>query len=144
MSATENLAASNLERLGRFQQALQIGDIATITSLVHPELTVTEPTGVPYAGVYRGPSGFMQLLGKISTTWTELKIEPKAVFGEPRGDVFAAQVELSGRSVATGKLFMTSFIELWRFRDSKVIELTPYYFDTYYLSEVTGLRTVEI
>jgi ketosteroid isomerase-like protein len=121
---------NNRERLQCLFDAFVAGDQATQESLFHPDFSITESEGLPYAGTYHGIAGWWALIEKIVSTYTEFSTQPLEIIGAPDGDRFAALHRLQGRVVATGKLVDQQIFELWVFKDEKVITVRPFYWDT--------------
>ena len=48
-------------------------------------------------------------------------------------DTLVVRFAISGKSRKTGKVFDSTVMELWRFRDDHLCEILPYYWDTHLL-----------
>jgi ketosteroid isomerase-like protein len=119
----------------RFMAATRTGDKATLAELVHPEFELIEPTGVPYEGTFRGLDGWRKLARAVIEAWDDFQVEPISFPGESV-DTLVVNLRLSGRSRKTGRPFSMSVLELWTFRDGKVIGISPHYFDTHLLAKI--------
>lgn len=119
----------------RFMAATRTGDKATLAEMVHPEFKLVEPTGVPYEGTFHGLDGWRKLARSVVEAWEDFKVEPIAFPGES-ADSLVVRLRLSGRSRKTGRPFDMSVLELWSFRDGKLIEISPHYFDTHLLAKI--------
>jgi ketosteroid isomerase-like protein len=119
----------------RFMAATRTGDKATLAELVHPEFELIEPTGVPYEGTFRGLDGWRKLARAVIEAWDDFHVEPISFPGESV-DTLVVNLRLSGRSRKTGRPFSMSVLELWTFRDGKVIGISPHYFDTHLLAKI--------
>lgn len=119
----------------RFMAATRTGDKAALGEMVHPEFELIEPTGVPYEGTFRGLDGWRKLARAVIEAWDEFQVEPLSFPGES-ADALVVHLRLSGRSRKTGRPFSMSVLELWTFRDGKVIGISPHYFDTHLLAEI--------
>ncbi|MBX3509556.1 MAG: nuclear transport factor 2 family protein [Hyphomonadaceae bacterium] len=115
--------------------ATRTGDKVTLAALVHPDFELIEPSGVPYEGTYRGVDGWRKLARAVVEAWEDFQVEPIAFPGEST-DTFTVHLKLSGKSRKTGRPFSMSVLELWKFRDGKLIELCPHYFDTHLLAKI--------
>lgn len=102
----------------------------------HKDFTVVEADGLPYAGTYRGAEGFLELIGRVTTQWSNLEIETLQVIGAPDGEVFAIEMSMTGVSSTSGKSFSTSVCELWTVKDDKIFSIKPYYWDTRRMAEL--------
>ncbi len=119
----------------RFMAATRTGDKAALAEMVHPEFELIEPTGVPYEGVFRGLDGWRRLARAVIDAWEDFKVEPINFPGES-ADTFVVNLRLSGRSRKTGRPFSMSVLELWTFRDGKLLSISPHYFDTNLLAKI--------
>lgn len=124
---------SHREFCERFVAAIQVGDRDAMAAMLHPDFVVVEPEGLPYRGVYRGVDGWFALTKAVIGAWGTFKLETLEHLGET-ADSFVVRFGLSGRSRKTGRSFETTVLELWRFKDGKLIEILPYYFDTHLLA----------
>lgn len=101
---------------------------------VHPDFVVRESAALPYAGIYKGVEGFRGLVRTVFTRFHRLNAEPgNYMEGD---DYVAAIVSLRGKGKQTGGNFETSVVELFRFKDGKVIEISPYYWDQQLINEI--------
>jgi ketosteroid isomerase-like protein len=115
--------------------ATRVGDKATLAEMVHAEFELVEPTGVPYEGVFRGLDGWRKLARAVVEAWEDFRVEPIAFPGESK-DTFVVHLRLSGRSRKTGRPFDMSVLEMWSFKDGKLIGISPHYFDTHLLAKI--------
>src|SRR4051794_10406665 len=91
-------AADAVENLVR---ALAEIDVEVLQRLVDPQVTVIEPEGLPYGGVYNGAEEFFgKLLPELAGPF-ELKIEDAKVFDG--GDAAAANMKVCYTSRRTGE-----------------------------------------
>ncbi len=119
----------------KFLAALNAADFNAMSEMVEPDFVVHEAAGLPYAGDFHGISGWKALSKAVVTTWKDFKLQPLEFLGETE-DTFVVRFALSGRSRKTGKPFETTVMELWRFRNDKLREIIPYYWDTHLLASV--------
>jgi uncharacterized protein len=135
VSKTGDEAVSHRPFFERFMAATRAGDKAALAEMVHPEFELIEPTGVPYEGTFRGLAGWRKLARAVVEAWEDFSVEPIAFPGESE-DSFVVKLRLSGRSRKTGRAFEMSVLELWTFRDGKLIGISPHYFDTHLLAKI--------
>lgn len=121
----------------RFLAALGIGDFETMGALMQPDFVVHEPAGLPYAGDFHGLDGWRELSSQIVAAWAGFKLLRKEFYGET-ADTLVVMLFLKGRSRKTGKRFETSVLELWRFREGRICEITPHYWDTHTLAALNS------
>ncbi|OYU34788.1 nuclear transport factor 2 family protein [Novosphingobium sp. PASSN1] len=118
-------------------KAWKDGDLDTIRTFVSPDMVILEPDSLPYRGVFKGPDGYARLYRLISDTWEDLVVEQGQVIGGDDEDALVIEYFTSGRSRATGRrLEREPSLALWKFRDGKVISMTPFNFDTVRIREV--------
>ena len=117
----------------QFLAALQSGDQAALGEMLHPEFEVEEAAGLPYGGVYRGIQGWLELSNAVIGTWSKFRLQLIEYAGES-ADSLVIRFAISGRSRKTGKPFESTVLELWKFKDGKLLRIHPYYFDTQLLA----------
>ena len=121
----------------RFLAALAIGDFDTLGTLLAPGFVVHEPAGLPYGGDYAGVEGWRTLSKAIVATWAGFRITAKEFCGETE-DSLVVRLFVQGRARKSGAPFETSVLELWKFRDGLLAEITPYYWDTQALAALNA------
>lgn len=115
--------------------ALERADFAAIGAMLEPDFAVHEAAGLPYAGTYRGIDGWRALSRAVVKTWVDFKFAPLEIFAcSP--DAVVVRFAIAGRSRKTGKAFDTTVLELWRFRNERLREIVPYYWDTFELATI--------
>ena len=124
MSENPNLAVQ-----ARFAAAVMAGDVATLQELSHPEMVLTQGAGTAYAGTYHGSAGFLEFLGKFAGALDLDGIDTIRVFQCDDPDALVCEFDLKSKLKATGERYDTTIMELWEFRDGKVIRIKPHYFD---------------
>jgi len=115
-----------------FLNASQIGDHETMAILLHPDAEIREADSLPYAGVYHGLEGFLNLVKTVFTSFRDTKVKIEDIIGE--GDMVIVLASLSGYSKHSDERFRMPVAEVWRVVDSRIRSITPYYFDTARLS----------
>jgi uncharacterized protein len=123
MSENPNLAVQ-----ARFAAAVMAGDVATLKELSHPEMVLTQGQGTPYAGTYLGASGFLEFLGKFAAALDLESIDTTRIFQSETG-ALVCEFDLKSTLKASGARYDTTLMELWEFKDGKVITIRPHYFD---------------
>ena len=133
-----NQPATNRESIERLFTAVLSNDRATADSLLDPDLTVYEPDGLPYAGVYKGHKGWWDLMEKINATWLDMKVEVVDLIGEPNGKQFGVYIRLSGCAAVSRKSFTHMLFERYTVVNRKLTEVHPHYWDTKALAELNS------
>lgn len=121
----------------RFLAALAAGDFDAVGAMLDPDFLLEEAAGLPYAGTYRGVDGWRALSKAIVATWGGFRARILEFPGET-ADTLVVRLAISGRSRKTGTPFESTVLELWRFRDGRLREIVPYYWDTHHLATIDG------
>jgi len=119
----------NLAIQQQFVTAVFAGDAATIRSLIAPGFELTQGSGMPYAGAYKGADGFLEFLGVFADTLEIEKLEPVRHFLSEDPDLIVFEFDIAAVHRATGRPFVSSLLETWAFRDGKVAWIKPHYFN---------------
>lgn len=104
--------------------ATAVGDFDAAEALLTDDFFITEADSLPMKGTYRGKTAlrdlFTQVMGMMDVAGLK---RGETTTG---GDFAICQVwfQFQDPSLAEGEL-----LELFRFRDGKVCEIRPYYFD---------------
>lgn len=107
------------------------GDTEALARLVDPELTIVEPDCLPYRGTFTGPEGYADLYRQITACWTDLEIEREAMIGGGEDEPLVIEYFTSATARLTGKrIEREPSLAIWKFRDGKVVAMTPFNFDT--------------
>lgn len=122
--------SGNVEIKDRFVAAVMAGDQDTISALADPGFELHEGSGMPFAGVYRGAEGFLRFLGIFFETLDIERLEPIRTYRTEDPDFIACEFEVRGTFRSTGKIFESSLVEIWRFRDGKVLSIKAHYFNS--------------
>jgi len=127
------MSQSNIEKVQAMFDAMAVGDFEQMKSYLHPDVVVTEADCLPYAGVYRGPDAYIQLVHTVVSTWDDLQLSVNAM--AESGDMVMVVSEFAGKNKA-GVAFNMPMTEVFYFTDGKISEVRPYYFDTHQLAEL--------
>lgn len=117
--------AQNLERTKRLYEISAAGDWAAVEEMLADDFVATEAAGLPYEGAYRGKDGLRQLYLKVMGMMDLEGLD--LVQMTVGGDWVIALVTMKARD-ADGP-FDIELAEGTRFRDGKVVEIKPFYFD---------------
>jgi ketosteroid isomerase-like protein len=119
----------NLVIQERFVAAVLAGDTDTIHALCAPEFELHEGSGLPFAGTYHGAAGFLDFLGLFNEMLDIHELAPVRTFTTDDPDWLIGELNLRATLRATGKPFASSLLEMWQFREGKVISIKPHYFN---------------
>ena len=122
------MSSTNKDVVKEYYRAALAGEIDTVRTLMHVELRVVEAASLPYGGVKTGPDGLVELLHEFYATWDNCQVWVKDLIAE--NDWVVALTEMSGTAKKSGISFTVPLSEVYRLKDNKIIEITPFYFDT--------------
>lgn len=123
----------NSEILEKMGASFRAQDMEGVMACLHPDMVVKEAESLPFGTEHRGPAEFMKLLAEVFSYWDEMSVESK--FKVEEGDRIVAFNEISGKGKQSGKAYTMMIAEAFRFKDGKIIEVVPFYFDTKKLLE---------
>jgi ketosteroid isomerase-like protein len=112
------------------------GDWETFMKEVTDETEFHEAPSLPYGGTYRGLADILRGAKWMAGAWEDFKFQ--ILQYTAGGDLVVVHVLISGMGRKTGKSFSMPIMEMWRFKDGKVTELRPFYFDTHRCVECFG------
>ena len=109
------------------------GDLGRFAELLEAhcarDLVVHEAGSLPYGGTHYGVSGFMTLLAEISGYIDATSMVVEAIAGDGDNVVLRARSKWIAPPYDEAPLEIV-VSEWWTFRDGKVVEVMPFYFDT--------------
>jgi|SRR5688572_16751175 ketosteroid isomerase-like protein len=103
-------------------------DIRMLATAFHPDVVVHEPKSLPYAGDWTGFEGIGALFRRMREVWSDLRVEQLEATRD--GDVVFMACTIDLTSCATGASITQPFAEVLRFKNDRLIEGTPFYYDT--------------
>lgn len=103
-------------------------DLDLLATAFHPEVVVHEPASLPYAGDWRGLDGIGRLFWTMRATWSELSVD--GLQAAKSGDTVLMSCSLRLTARSNGRSLVQPFAEVLHFEDGRLIEGTPFYFDT--------------
>lgn len=104
--------------------ATGVGDWDRAADMLADDLVIVEAPGLPMEGVYRGRNALKDLYGVVMGLLDVAALERKQL--TVGGDYAIAVITMR---FADPSLEPAELCELFRFRDGKVCEIRPYYFD---------------
>ena len=104
------------------------GNVEMLTGAFHRDVVVHEPQSLPYAGDWNGLEGIAALFQKMQESWSNVAVEN--LRAAQNDDVVLMSCTLSLTSRANGVTIKQPFAEVLRFRDGRLLEGTPFYYDT--------------
>ncbi|MEY2944006.1 MAG: hypothetical protein RLY97_2020 [Pseudomonadota bacterium] len=105
--------------------ATGVGDFDAAETMLTDDFFVTEAEGLPYAGVYKGKTALRELYTKVMSMMDVAGLEITA-HCTTDGEYACTLLQFS---FTDPKLAPAPLAEMYKFRDGKVCEIKPYYFD---------------
>lgn len=127
------MSQSNIDTVQAMFAAMAAGDFERMKTYLHPEVIVTEAECLPYPGLHKGPDAYIQLVHTVVNTWDDLKLAVHAM--AEKDDMVMVVSEFAGKN-KSGVAFNMPMTEVFYFKNGKVREVRPYYFDTHKLVEL--------
>ena len=128
------MAADNLDTIRRFYAAEAAylaaggGDFGPIAATLDPDVVIRQPASLPYGGEWRGHAGFEAWMRAFAEQWAALDVTGSELF--PVGDVVVGRSHVHATHKPTGRRVDWPLLQYFRFRDRRVLELWPFYWDT--------------
>src|SRR5262249_49564233 len=114
-------------------QALATIDAEVLKDLIHSDVEVIEPEGLPYGRVYKGADAFFgELLPQLAGPF-ELSIEDAKVFDG--GETAAANMTVVYTSRRTGETIRMPYVEIYSVEDGLITKIDVYPQDVTALTE---------
>lgn len=108
----------------RLYDATGVGDFDTAETMLSDDLVITEADGLPMAGVYRGKTALRELFTKVMGLMDVAGLEKVQTLSGGDYAITIVRFQFADPSLGSAEL-----CEMFRFRDGKVVEIKPYYFD---------------
>lgn len=130
---TENqlTAMEFLERMFEIELAfIQSGseDVEPLAEAFHPDVVVHEPQSLPYSGDWQGLHGVAALFYKMREVWSDMKVENLTAAREGATVFMTCTLHLTCR--VSGLAMTQPFAQVLRLQHERLIEATPFYYDT--------------
>jgi ketosteroid isomerase-like protein len=101
-----------------------VGDFETAESMMTDDFFITEADGLPMAGLYTGKSALRDLYAKVMGMMDVAGLERTFVSTSDNEAVCHVTFMFADPALKPAEL-----LELFRFREGKVCEIRPYYFE---------------
>jgi len=113
-----------------------VGDFDAVELLLTDDFFIREADDLPMAGEYRGKTALRELYTHVFGTLKVADLEPEGM--TVGGDYV---VNLTSFRFENPDLAPAQLAEVFRFRDDKVCEIRPYYFDAKPISDAWAYYT---
>lgn len=126
-------AAANIEIVREAYRGADAGSFERFYASFAEDAVGYEAEGIPYGGVYPGKEGCIRLNEALFKAWESLSWNVLELTGG--GDIVVVHLEMTFKPKG-GEAIKHPIMELWRFRDGKIIEIRPFYYDTHLIRQV--------
>lgn len=110
-------------------------DWDTYRANIHPDFRVVETESLPYAGIFPGIEGFLELIGQVFELYSEFEATPSTITSGENHVMVKVDIKMTGRK--SNKTINTQLIEVFKFEGDKLIEIRPFYFDTDLINSIS-------
>jgi ketosteroid isomerase-like protein len=124
---------SDVTVVQNFLNAFATGDVEKALGLLHDEVQVSEPAGLPTGGEYDGKPAFLGFLGKVAALYDVQVSGSRVIDG---GDIAVAIIDSTWTAHATGARLATQYVELYTVEDGLITALNVFPKDTRALYEL--------
>ena len=109
----------NVEFIESLWDAFGRGDLEKVAGGVAAEGEIVFPDSVPWGGTYRGPDGFIEVIERLTSYFTDFKVKPGMILGADDDHVVVV-ANVTGRGKA-GRLDMRA-VWLYKVRDGQLTD----------------------
>jgi ketosteroid isomerase-like protein len=116
---------SDFDRIRSINDAMQAGDLQSVSESLHPEVVWEHNLGVgsPEEGVYRGRDNVVSLLGRILDTWEYLRPEPREIRALGGGS-FEIRGELHAKHSTSNTEMVSTYGQHFELRDGLLVRMS--------------------
>ncbi|MGW2327425.1 nuclear transport factor 2 family protein [Streptomyces sp. NPDC001700] len=93
-----------------------------------PDVVLHQADALPFGGTWRGHAGMEQFFLAMSRTWKSFEMVKQEFLATGETTVVLTQVSASAR--ATGRKLTFPILQTIEFRDGRIAEVRPFYWDT--------------
>jgi ketosteroid isomerase-like protein len=101
---------------------------AAFDGIFDADAVIHQPAGLPYRGDWRGLDGVTRMFKAMREIWSDMQMAD--IEATMSGDLLFMTGRLTLESRATGKTIVQPFAEVLRLKDGKLLDGTPFYYDT--------------
>ena len=132
------MSAEQVQVVQKLFAAAGRGDTHGIANCLHPDFTITQAQGTPYAGTYHGLDGFLEMFGILTS---HFDFAPRDLVFHDTGEaeigvIVTFDVDFTSR--ATGRQATIGNVELYRFADGRIRRIDVYYQDAGAVTALTA------
>ncbi|HEY9345697.1 MAG TPA: nuclear transport factor 2 family protein [Inquilinus sp.] len=133
----QHSAMQLLERMFAVEMAFlnaETEDLGALGGAFHPDVVVHEPSSLPYAGDWKGLAGVGALFRRMREVWSDIGVERMEAVRT--GDTVFMTCTLHLTARRSGEAVSQPFAEVLRFREGRLVDGLPFYYDTGALAAV--------
>jgi hypothetical protein len=133
----DNIARTLVERMFAVEMAFMGSnprDVGQLATAFAEDVVVREPHSLPYGGNWIGLDGISALITRMSDVWSDMRIADLEVTGSPERAYLSCELTMVSRM--SGKTIIQPFCERLDFREGRLIDGIPFYYDTQALLDV--------
>jgi ketosteroid isomerase-like protein len=131
------MSQENVERVRSIYGLGLTKDWSQIPEFFHPDVEVDLSRRVFNPGVRRGHDGIEDFLRENEEMWDDFSITPTEIIGA--GNHVFATITMSGKGKSSGVDTTMEVMNVWTFRDSKVVRVVGGYRDRAEALDAAGL-----
>ena len=130
-------AARNRRAIEAAYRAMIAGDQGALFALLAVDVEFHEASSLPYGGSFSGLEGARAGVVGMFSAWSHLRVEIEELVAG--GDLVIVYLWMRATARATGEVYEGPTAELFRFKDGKISEWRPIYWDTHRVRQVCAL-----
>ena len=119
------MSRENVETVRRMYDAFARRDYETSLTCLDPEIEFSQPAEEPGGGTYHGHEGVIRAFASWTGAWDDYRVEVEEL--RDLDDHVLARTRHRGRGKGSGVEVDLQIFQVWRLRDSRVVEATMYY-----------------
>ena len=135
-SDIDDTARENRRILIRAYEAQLAGDLDAWWTIFDEDVEFHEAESLPYGCSTKGLAAAKQGMAGMFAAWSGVHADFENFLAA--GDLVIAYLRMRATSRRTGKVYDAPVAELFRFRNGKIVEWRPIYWDTHQVREICG------
>lgn len=125
---------TDVEVVTAFFEAVAAGRNRESGAMIHDDMRLHEPAGLPYGGLYEGKQGVADLSRKVKNAFD---VTIHGFQADAAGEKVLVLVDVTFACRATGRALRTSVVELWKVKDDLLVGADVFPQDTRAIYELT-------
>ncbi|KAI9148065.1 hypothetical protein HJFPF1_11887 [Paramyrothecium foliicola] len=115
-------------------------DFSGIAAVLSPDIQLEQPSGLPYAGVYKGPQGILDWISKAGQWFDKIDVQNPEFFEREGSDRIAVLSTVNYTVKSTGEELYFPFSQTFTVDLEKgvITEIRPFYWDVHALNKAIG------